>query len=69
MEFPSTEGLTYEVLSRESVEAVGRVTWFAFTVDGPMVEEVAGTGESLRLFLQRTEPPGFYSVAVKVEQA
>ena len=69
LEFPSTAGLTYEVLARESVEAVGRVTPFALEVDGPLVDEVAGTGETLRLYVARSAAAGFFSVAVKVEQA
>jgi hypothetical protein len=57
----------YEVLFRALVRDAWTVAHYSFTIDGP-TDQTFLTGDDLSatVFVERTTPTGFYSVAVKI---
>lgn len=67
LDFPSFENIEYEVRFQQRMRAAETVVPFALSLDAPADQlSVVADGSPVTIFVDRTNPTGFYSVAVKV---
>jgi hypothetical protein len=67
LQFPTLAAVQYEVLFRPRTSDPWTAASFSFTSDGSTDETIL-TGDDLpaTVFVERTTPTGFYSVAIKI---
>lgn len=69
LDFPTSIKVSYEVRFRPDAASPWAVVPFATSVEGPMTETVLiGNGSAASVFVERTAPAGFFSVAMLVQE-
>jgi Rieske Fe-S protein len=67
LDFPTFEGVEYEVQFRQRVRDSWSPILFALAIDGPADQSsLIGNGSPATVFVDRTTPTGFYTVSIKI---